>query len=201
MTQLVEARLMTAAISTILILLVIPVAGYLILLARKGFLYLLGMVFDGDTVWLIANRLTFPGVIHHECAHALFVVLTGAKIQDIELFHPQHDRLGSVSWYPRSVFPGAQSIQCTLVSVAPVVLGVLDFCLLYACLLPRCTQVWQTILVVYLMLSIFFHATMSSQDIRIAWKGLPVCALILLVFFFVTGLDMAAVLQHAVFPG
>lgn len=199
MGQLLEARLVTAAISTILILLVIPVAGYLILLARKGLLYLLGMIFDGETIWLIANRLTFPGVIHHECAHALFVVLTGAKIQDIELFHPQHDRLGSVSWYPRSVFPGAQSIQCTLVSVAPVILGILDFCLLYAFLLPRCTQVWQTILVVYLMLSILFHATMSSQDIRIAWKGLPVCALILLMVFLVTGFDVAAVLQHTIF--
>lgn len=199
MGQLLEARLVTAAISTILILLVIPVAGYLILLARKGLLYLLGMIFDGETIWLIANRLTFPGVIHHECAHALFVVLTGAKIQDVELFHPQNDRLGSVTWYAKSVFPGAQSIQCTLVSVAPVILGILDFCLLYAFLLPRCTQVWQTILVVYLMLSIFFHATMSSQDIRIAWKGLPVCALILLVVFFVTGFDAAAVLQHTIF--
>lgn len=199
MGQLLEARLVTAAISTILILLVIPVAGYLILLARKGLLYLLGMIFDGETIWLIANRLTFPGVIHHECAHALFVVLTGAKIQDVELFHPQNDRLGSVTWYPRSVFPGAQSIQCTLVSVAPVILGILDFCLLYAFLLPRCTQVWQTILIVYLMLSIFFHATMSSQDIRIAWKGLPVCALILLMVFLVTGFDVAAVLQHTIF--
>ena len=199
MGQLLEARLVTAAISTILILLVIPVAGYVILLARKGLLYLLGMIFDGETIWLIANRLTFPGVIHHECAHALFVVLTGAKIQDVELFHPQNDRLGSVTWYAKSVFPGAQSIQCTLVSVAPVILGILDFCLLYAFLLPRCTQVWQTILVVYLMLSIFFHATMSSQDIRIAWKGLPVCALILLVVFFVTGFDAAAVLQHTIF--
>lgn len=199
MGQLLEARLVTAAISTILILLVIPVAGYLILLARKGLLYLLGMIFDGETIWLIANRLTFPGVIHHECAHALFVVLTGAKIQDVELFHPQNDRLGSVTWYAKSVFPGAQSIQCTLVSVAPVILGILDFCLLYAFLLPRCTQVWQTILIVYLMLSIFFHATMSSQDIRIAWKGLPVCALILLVVFFVTGFDAAAVLQHTIF--
>lgn len=199
MGQLLEARLVTAAISTILILLVIPVAGYLILLARKGLLYLLGMIFDGKTIWLIANRLTFPGVIHHECAHALFVVLTGAKIQDVELFHPQNDRLGSVTWYAKSVFPGAQSIQCTLVSVAPVILGIMDFCLLYAFLLPRCTQVWQTILIVYLMLSIFFHATMSSQDIRIAWKGLPVCALILLVVFFVTGFDAAAVLQHTIF--
>ncbi len=199
MGQLLEARLVTAAISTILILLVIPVAGYVILLARKGLLYLLGMIFDGETIWLIANRLTFPGVIHHECAHALFVVLTGAKIQDVELFHPQNDRLGSVTWYAKSVFPGAQSIQCTLVSVAPVILGILDFCLLYAFLLPRCTQVWQTILIVYLMLSIFFHATMSSQDIRIAWKGLPVCALILLVVFFVTGFDAAAVLQHTIF--
>ena len=92
MGQLLEARLVTAAISTILILLVIPVAGYLILLARKGLLYLLEMIFDGETIWLIANWLTFPGVIHHECAHALFVVLTGAKIQDVELFHPQNDR-------------------------------------------------------------------------------------------------------------
>ena len=36
MGQLLEARLVTAAISTILILLVIPVAGYVILLASKG---------------------------------------------------------------------------------------------------------------------------------------------------------------------
>lgn len=198
MGQLLEARLLTAAISTILILLVIPMVGFLITLAKKALLYLLGMVFDADTIWLIANRLTFPGVIHHECAHALFVVLTGAKIGHIELFHQRNDQLGCVTWYPRAIFSGAKSIQCTLVSVAPVILGVLDVYLMYAFLLPRCAQIWQLVLVVYLMLSIFFHATMSRQDIRIAWQGLPVCTLILFVLFFVSGWNIAAVLQHAV---
>lgn len=192
MGQLLQARLLTAVINTILILLVIPMAGFLISLAKKALLYLLSMVFDGDTIWLIANRLTFPGVIHHECAHALLVVLTGAKIEHIELFHPQHDWLGSVTWYPRAIFFGAKSIQCTLVSAAPVIFGVLDVYLLYAFLLPRCTQIWQIVLVVYLMLSIFFHATMSRQDIGVASQGLPVCTLILLVFFFVTGVDIVS---------
>lgn len=199
MEQLIQARLITAVISTVLILLIIPVAGYLILLARKGILYLLGNIFGAETTWLIANRLTFPGVVHHECAHALFVILTGAKIQKIELFHPQNDRLGSVTWSPKPVFPGAQSIQCTLVSAAPVILGILNFCLIYVYLIPKCSSAWQIILVIYLMISIFFHATMSSQDISIALKGLPVCALIVFAIFFLTGFDAAAVLQNVIF--
>lgn len=199
MEQVIQEKLIAAAISTVLILLIIPVAGYLILLARKGILYLLGGTFGAETTWLIANRLTLPGVVHHECAHALFVVLTGAQIQKIELFHPQDDRLGCVTWSPKPIFPGAQSIQCTLVSVAPVILGILNFCLMYVYLIPKCSSIWQTILVIYLMISIFFHATMSRQDISIALKGLPVCALIVFVLLFLTGFDAAAMLHNVIF--
>ena len=201
-----EQRLLTALVGTVCILLVIPAVGCLIHLIRTAILRVIGEAVGGETAWFIANRATFLGVVHHECAHALLAMLTGGKIEQMQLFHPQGDQLGCVVWRPRRLYPGSCAIQYTFVSIAPVVLGCCDVYLLITYVFPLCTSAWQMILLGYLVFSIFIQSTMSRQDVRVAAKGVPVCAAIIFVVLFVTGADVLtwltgtdwqAVLAHA----
>lgn len=187
-----EQRLLTALVGTICILLVIPTVGCLIHLIRTVILRVIGEVVGGETAWFIANRATFLGVVHHECAHALVAVLTGGKIEQMQLFHPQGDQLGCVVWRPRRLYPGSCAIQYTLVSIAPVVFGCCTVYLLGKYGFPLCTSAWQTILLGYILFSVFIQSTMSRQDMHVAAKGLPACAAIIFVVLFLTGIDMFA---------
>lgn len=187
-----EQRVLTALVGTICILLVIPAVGCLIHLIRTAILRVIGEMVGGETAWFIANRATFLGVVHHECAHALVAVLTGGKIEQMQLFHPQGDQLGYVVWRPRRLYPGSCAIQYTLVSIAPVVFGCCTVYLLGKYGLPMCTSAWQTILVGYMLFSIFIQSTMSRQDVRVAAKGLPVCAAMIFAVLFLTGIDVFA---------
>lgn len=187
-----EQRLLTALIGTICILLVIPAVGCLIHLIRTAILRVIGGVVGGETAWFIANRATFLGVVHHECAHALVAVLTGGKIEQMQLFHPQGDQLGCVVWRPRRLYPGSCAIQYTLVSIAPVVFGCCTVYLLGKYGLPLCTSAWQTVLLGYILFSVFIQSTMSRQDVRVAAKGLPVCAGIIFAVLFLAGMDVFA---------
>ncbi|WP_432618166.1 M50 family metallopeptidase [Butyricicoccus sp.] len=187
-----EQRVLTALVGTICILLVIPAVGCLIHLIRTAILRVIGEMVGGETAWFIANRATFLGVVHHECAHALVAVLTGGKIEQMQLFHPQGDQLGCVVWRPRRLYPGSCAIQYTLVSIAPVVFGCCTVYLLGKYGLPMCTSAWQTILVGYMLFSIFIQSTMSRQDVRVAAKGLPVCAAMIFAVLFLADIDVLA---------
>lgn len=187
-----EQRVLTALVGTICILLVIPAVGCLIHLIRTAILRVIGEMVGGETAWFIANRATFLGVVHHECAHALVAVLTGGKIEQMQLFHPQGDQLGCVVWRPRRLYPGSCAIQYTLVSIAPVVFGCCTVYLLGKYGLPMCTSAWQTIFVGYMLFSIFIQSTMSRQDVRVAAKGLPVCAAIIFAVLFLADIDVLA---------
>ena len=187
-----EQRLLTALVGTICILLVIPAIGCLIHLIRTVILRVIGEVVGGETAWFIANRATFLGVVHHECAHALVAVLTSGKIEQMQMFHPQGDQLGCVVWRPRRLYPGSCAIQYTLVSIAPVVFGCCTVYFLGKYGFPLCTSVWQTILLGYILFSIFIQSTMSRQDMHVAAKGLPACAVIIFAVLFLTGIDMFA---------
>lgn len=132
--------------------------------------------------FFIRNRLTFIGTVHHELAHALFAFVSGAKITKIELFHVRGDQLGCVEFYPRgNAF--TKAVQMTLSSIAPVVCGGISLCVLSWFWYYRCTLPWHYILVGYLGISIFFHMNMSTQDIKNAWKGMPLTMLICYVIF------------------
>lgn len=187
-----EQRVLTALVGTICILLVIPAVGCLIHLIRTAILRVIGEMVGGETAWFIANRATFLGVVHHECAHALVAVLTGGKIEQMQLFHPQGDQLGCVVWRPRRLYPGSCAIQYTLVSIAPVVFGCCTVYLLGKYGLPMCTSAWQTIFVGYMLFSIFIQSTMSRQDVRVAAKGLPVCAAMIFAVLFLADIDVLA---------
>jgi hypothetical protein len=150
---------------------------------------ILAVIFGGRVAFFIRNRLTFPGTVHHELAHAFFAVISGAKVTKVELFHVRGDQLGCVEFYPRgNAF--SKSLQMALASIAPVVCGTASMCLLYWLWRFRCGELWQYILVGYLGVSILFHMNMSGQDIKNALRGMPFTILLCYVIFLVTGISM-----------
>lgn len=136
----------------------------------------------------LLTKLTFIGVIHHELSHAFVAFITGAKVKKIELFTMFHkDRLGSVQFVPRGPFL-LQSIQVVLTSIAPMIFGLIS--LYYLSNVEIGSNIWLFIFVWYFRLSILIHTTMSTQDIKICFKGLPVVIFLLIVFFTVSGIDL-----------
>ncbi len=171
-----------AALSnTLLIPVLIVILGFGVHLITQCLLSILGFFIGSEAAYLFGNYLTYPGVVHHELAHALFAWLLGAHIQRINL-KPQGQTLGSVNFMPRG---GRirQALQMTLSSIAPVMLGLVSLCLIKHFCFDAETAQWVHILAVYLAVSIFFHMDLSGQDIRVALAGLPVCLLILFVVF------------------
>lgn len=148
-----------------------------------------GMLFGRKVAFIIRNRVTFIGTVHHELAHALFACISGAKVTKIELFHVRGDQLGCVEFYTRgNAF--TRAVQMTLASIAPVICGGVSLCTLAWCWYYRCTALWHYILTGYLFVSVLFHMNMSSQDIKNAWKGMPLTMLICYAIFYFTKIDI-----------
>lgn len=146
----------------------------------------------GRAAFFIRNRLTFPGTVHHELAHAFFAVLSGAKVTKVELFHVRGEQLGCVEFYPRgNAF--TKALQMTLASIAPVVCGTGSLCVLFWLWRVQCVELWHNILVGYAGISILFHMNMSTQDIKNAWKGMPFTILLCYGIFYFTKINMLPV--------
>ena len=138
---------------------------------------------------ICCNYFTFPGVIIHELAHALFASLSGAKIIEIKCFEfGKNGRLGHVAYRLRGN-PIQHALQHSLCACAPVVTGLLIEGGIIYTLCSQKDMVWylKTFLV-YIFISVFNHMSMSKEDIknylRGMWCILPlifiICALILL---------------------
>ena len=177
-----------ALVSTALIVVSIYLVGFILDCITQAFAQIIMGFLGYDVTMFIMNNLTFVGTVHHELSHALFAFLTGAKISEIKLYNPENGVLGSVSYYPKgNVF--FQCIQCTLSSIAPVICGFFTLSLLsnnYNTLTGIGIPNW---LLIYLMISIFSHMTMSSQDIKVSLKGLLAFILVLFVIMYVTRFD------------
>lgn len=160
--------------------------GFIIQLIASILVNILGVTITN----FLFTKLTFIGVIHHELSHAFVAFITGAKVKKIELFTMFHkDRLGSVQFVPRGPF-FIQSIQVVLTSIAPMIFGLMS--LYYLSSIEIDSNIWLFLFIWYLRLSILIHTTMSGQDIKICFKGLPVVILLLIVFFTVSGIDLLA---------
>lgn len=133
----------------------------------------------------ISNRLTFLGVIVHESSHAVLAILTGAKIKNITFFTTRENSvLGNVQFQPRGGFI-LESIQCTLASLAPLLLGIpLEVYLIN--LLPSLNNLYIKIFIVYAIISIWYHLRLSKQDIRVAAKGLPISTILISCIFYLS---------------
>lgn len=161
---------------TIVLLSVFPFVGAIINRITSGFFrFVFSFIDRTNHLFLIfANVITWPGVVIHELSHGLWVILTGAKITHISLYHRQGNQLGSVTYIPRGniIF---QSLQKALVSCAPVFMGLgIEAGILYV-INSTALPIWGIIALLYIFIAVLVHMDMSKQDIACYFKGIPVC--------------------------
>ena len=134
----------------------------------------------------IEDRLTFPGTILHECAHAVTAWATGAKVTKVKFltFFDAH-KLGCVYFQPRGNML-QQRFQLSLTSCAPVLVGMSALNLLMYINTAIAMPWYFRALSIYLMISIFNHMTMSTADIKNYLRGLiSVFPVVFLIFYAV----------------
>ena len=171
-TTIYENKLLFAAVVAILLPFVVIAAGFIINYLGYAIAFLVGLFIDPMIVFGIINYLFFPGVMLHELSHALMAFLTGAKVTEMALFKRDEDSLGHVSFINRgNIF--LVSLQNIFASAAPMFCGA---AIVYGCYygVTHLTILWLRILLGYIGVSMFFHMTMSVQDIKIYIKGVPI---------------------------
>ena len=158
----------------------IIVVGYALNLLQMGLAELLALFLDPWWVEVIINYLFFPGVMLHELSHAFMALITGAKVSEVKLFKKQGKSLGHVSFSPR----GSKimiSIQEVFISSAPMFFGAMIVFASFKLMLLIPWSAWLLkVLAGYVGASMFFHMTMSSQDVKVFVKGIP--TIMILVF-------------------
>ena len=136
-------------------------------------------------IYVTINYLFFPGVVLHELSHALFAVLTGAKVTKIVFFKKEGDTLGHVEFRHRGNSL-LIAIQRIFISSAPMFLGTLIVWGCYHTIFQvRTSPVWLKFLLGYIGISMLFHMTMSKQDVKVYLKGVPVFSCLLFVVTFI----------------
>ena len=187
-------RALMALISTGIIILVVPLVGMLIDFINEEIGKAIARGAGVSVAWFVMNILTFVGTIHHELSHALYALITGAKVKKIVIFHPEKDRLGYVEFEPRGIWL-FRAIQYTMAGIAPTVQGFITDCLLVWLLVSVKLPIWAVILIIYVIVSIFIHMTMSPADVKAAVKGLPIVAAIVFIICFAFGVDFIGMVQ------
>ena len=163
----------------------IMIAGYLIGLFDHLLEKVIMMITGGEFGCLIINYLTFPGVILHECSHALLAALTGAKITHIRFFSPDGNSLGSVSIRPRGNFL-IKGVQRGFSALAPAFCSLLWLYLLKQFLYPYAVHhFWIMILFGYLCIAVILHASLSGADIRVGLRGVPGCLIVVFLILYI----------------
>ena len=176
--------IMKYAVSALIITFIIPSIGIVIGMIRKIVYGVLAWI-SPMIAFVIANYLTFPGVIHHELSHALLGFVSGAKITRINLFKPDGTNLGSV----QMVYRGPWILRCIqgcLSAIGPVALGLITICILDVKVLPVISGSGALIFLYYLMFSIAMHMTMSKADMFCFFKGVLGVYLIVLAVCILT---------------
>ena len=187
------SRVTVALSSTVIILLIVPLIGYINNKIIDVVLSNISRILGRTITLFIANYLTFVGTIHHELSHAIFAFCTGAKIVKIDLFYPSGNTLGKVEFIPRGN-KIIKSIQLTASAIAPVIMGCITEYILITYVATNSLSFIATLIVYYLIVSIMMHMTMSKADIKSALKGLPICALLIFCILFATKVNIPALL-------
>lgn len=149
----------------------------------KAFVEVFSRFVGGRTAVFVYNYGTIPGVVHHECAHALLGLVTGAKITEFAPFKPELESgsLGHVGIAPRGNFI-LRAIQKYFSASAPCLLGPLSSYFLLMLIRSRDWGVPVLVVLWYLLVSIILHSTMSSADVKQMVMGmLPIYILLALV--------------------
>ncbi len=176
-----DIPILYCAILAVVIPFLVIVVGYIINLIGEAFATIIGMALAPVVAQAIVNYVMFPGVMIHELSHAFLAVITGAEITEVALFKVEDGALGHVNFKNRGNII-LRSLQNIFVSSAPMFIGaaVVIGCGFWLSVLPV-GYIWLKIIIWYLMISMFFHMTMSPADISVYIKGVPLFIVILFV--------------------
>ncbi len=182
--------LVAITVATIVTLAVV-VFGQLVDHFETFCLRLITKVFNANVALFVCNKLTFPGVILHELAHAFMIFITGGKILKLRLLEfNRNGRLGHVEFQVQGP-KKKQMIQLACGSSAPVLMGLVEVILLYRVVTLHDLGILGSILIWYLIVSIVCHMSMSKEDLKSYFHGMlfiyPCLVAIFLViqYFFV----------------
>ncbi len=178
--MLVTALILTASI---------PILGIIAEFVNRLLKFIIRKIFGARFTNILCNYITFPGTVHHELSHALLAFLTGAKIDHISLFKPDGDSLGSVEYHNRGFFV-LRAIQDSMSAIAPILCGAITssaiIYVIHSCDIP----IPAVIALIYILVSIILHMRMSTADIKIMWKGIPVIFILVLAVVWLTKFDI-----------
>ena len=147
-----------------------PFIGYIINKFEDMEVDILSKFFGIKFALFFVNRLTFLGVITHECAHASFAWIFGAKVSKIKLLtFLQENELGSVQFIPRGN-KIKRHLQMFFTSCAPVIVNTfLSALIIYN--FKNITAWYLYIIAIYLIISFMNHASMSKPYLDTYFKS------------------------------
>lgn len=143
-------------------------------------------IFNAKIATFICNYLTIAGTVVHECAHALFAILSGAKVTEISFYDKDDDTLGHINYITNGPF-FLEAIQHTLIACAPVIVGLVAEYFLFKAIFYGHYSIWINILLWYLVVSIIDHMSMSDIDCKHYFQGMWVVAPLIFGGFFAYG--------------
>ena len=161
---------------------------------------LIALVAGSGSALLVESYLTYPGVAFHELSHALFATLSGARVTSFSLRRRAAPDggyiLGSVQFVPRGNRV-LQSFQTLLSGIAPAACGLAGMAAIALLAFPRCTAAWHWAAWVYLFVCLLLHSSLSRQDLKGVWAGVPAVAAVLFVAFLLVPFDAAGLVAGA----
>ena len=169
--------------------LIIPILGVIVeCIIVRGLRKMIANLISGPAEYYFSNYVLFFGVVIHELSHALFALITGAKITEIALFKPDNGSLGHVNFQTRGD-PFLRALQLSVSACAPVVVGSILLTLLIFKVFPVLSTTILWVLTIYAAVSVLFHMNMSGADLKCYFKGagpillvgLPFCLMVFLI--------------------
>lgn len=152
-----EDLLLSSAFSAIFFILACCVVGKILDSIRNAVFGKMGGLF----LWT-----TFVGVAHHELAHTLLALVTGARVESVVLFRlkAKNGNVGEVVFRPRGkkIF---QALQILFTSAAPMLLGCLSLWLAMSLLNPTLSG-WKLWALIWIEISVFLNMSLSKQDVK-----------------------------------
>lgn len=167
--------------------------------------FALGKISGGKILEMIEVWATYPGVVYHELSHALFALLSGAKVSEIHLFPESKTKmvqgkatktrtLGYVKYCPQGSVR-KRAFQSAVSAIAPSVMGTVGILLLIYFAGSHFSEipVWGWILWFYAVICVGLHSAMSKTDIENFAKGALGCAITVFAVFMIVPVNVDAV--------
>lgn len=143
--------------------------------------------------YFIAAKLTFPGVIVHECSHALGAFITGARVIE---FHPFYffvkngGTLGEVVVGYNTGLWG--NVQKFVTGIGPLI-----GCSVVLYFLSKWNpDGYYKGIKIWLTISMIIHMNMSGQDIRVLAPSIPFMIIAMSIIMYATGLYKVNILEY-----